>query len=36
VVLQVATPSKQTERSKELFRELSEEVPFNPREHLGV
>ena len=36
VVLQVAMPPKQTERSKELFRELSEEVPFNPREHLGV
>ena len=35
-VLQVAMPRKQTERSKELFRELSEEVPFNPREHLGV
>ncbi|MGM0450183.1 MAG: DnaJ C-terminal domain-containing protein [Pseudomonadota bacterium] len=36
VVLQVAMPPKQTERSRELFRELSEEVPFNPREHLGV
>lgn len=36
VVLQVAMPPKQTERSRELFRELSQEVPFNPREHLGV
>jgi curved DNA-binding protein len=29
-------PPKQTERSRELFRELGEEVPFNPRDHLGV
>ncbi|MDX1588408.1 MAG: DnaJ C-terminal domain-containing protein [Oleiphilaceae bacterium] len=36
VQLEVAMPPKQTERSKELFRALSEEVPFNPREHLGV
>lgn len=36
VVLQVAMPPKQTDRSRELLRELSEEVPFNPREHLGV
>jgi len=36
VALQVAMPPRQTERSRELFRELSEEVPFNPREHLGV
>ncbi|MFE8070201.1 DnaJ C-terminal domain-containing protein [Marinobacteraceae bacterium S3BR75-40.1] len=35
VVLQIAMPPKQTERSKELFEALAEEVPFNPREHLG-
>ena len=36
VVLQIAMPPEQTERSRELFRELAGEVPFNPREHLGV
>lgn len=36
VVLQIAMPPEQTERSRELLRELSDEVPFNPRNHLGV
>lgn len=36
VHLEIAMPPKQTERSKELFQALSEEVPFNPRDHLGV
>lgn len=34
VVIQVKMPPSQTERSKTLFRELAEEVPFNPREAL--
>ncbi len=36
VVLQITMPPKQTEKSRELFRALADEVPFNPREHLGV
>lgn len=34
VTVQVKMPPAQTERSKTLFRELAEEVPFNPREAL--
>lgn len=34
VTVQVKMPPAQTERSKELFRQLAEEVPFNPREAL--
>lgn len=34
VNIQVKMPPAQTERSKSLFRELAEEVPFNPREAL--
>lgn len=34
VSLQLAMPPDQTERSKALFQELAEEVPFNPREAL--
>lgn len=36
VVLQIAMPPKQTDKSRELFQALADEVPFNPREHLGV
>ncbi|TVP60053.1 MAG: J domain-containing protein, partial [Halomonadaceae bacterium] len=35
VQLEIAMPPEQTERSKELFQALAEEVPFNPRAHLG-
>lgn len=34
VTVQVTMPPSQTERSRSLFRELAEEVPFNPREAL--
>lgn len=34
VTVQVKMPPSQTERSKTLFQELAEEVPFNPREAL--
>lgn len=34
VVLEIQMPPSHTERSKALLRELAEEVPFNPREHL--
>lgn len=36
VVLQIRTPPARTEREKELYRELAEAMPFNPRERLGV
>ncbi|MAL98798.1 DnaJ C-terminal domain-containing protein [Hydrocarboniclastica marina] len=34
VRIEIKMPEHQTERSKKLFRQLAEEVPFNPREHL--
>ncbi len=36
VVLQIIMPPKQTEKSKQLFNQLAEELPFNPRNTLGV
>lgn len=34
VVLSIAMPPKQTDTSRQLFEQLSREVPFNPRAHL--
>jgi len=36
VIVEIAMPPEQTEKSRELFQALAEELPFNPREHLGV
>ena len=34
VVLQIATPPADSQESRELYRQMSEQMPFNPREHL--
>ncbi len=36
VVLQIALPPADTEKAKEVYRKMAEELPFNPREGLGV
>lgn len=35
VQLKIVMPEQQTERSRELFEQLAEEVPFDPRAHLN-
>ncbi len=36
VVLQIALPPADTEKAKEIYRKMAEELPFNPRAGLGV
>lgn len=35
-VIQIAMPPAQTERDKALYRQMQEQMPINPRRHLGV
>jgi curved DNA-binding protein len=35
-VIQIVTPPVKTERDKALFRQMEEQMAFNPRRHLGV
>ncbi len=36
VVLQIATPPATTEKARAFYRKMAQEMPFNPRAHLGV
>ncbi|RMD69392.1 MAG: J domain-containing protein [Gammaproteobacteria bacterium] len=36
VVLQIVTPPATTEKEKAFYRKMAQEMPFNPRAHLGV
>lgn len=36
VVIQIALPTAESEEAKTAYRNLEKELPFNPREHLGV
>lgn len=36
IILQVVTPPATTQEAKELYRQMSEKIPFNPREKLGI
>ncbi|HEB96618.1 MAG TPA: J domain-containing protein [Sedimenticola thiotaurini] len=36
VVLQIALPPADTEKAKEFYRRMQQELDFNPRKHLGV
>ena len=35
LVLQIALPDADTEQKKALYRKMAQEMPYNPREHLG-
>ncbi len=35
VVLQIVVPPADTQASKDLYRQMAREIPFNPRTHLG-
>jgi len=35
-VLDLALPPADSEAAKEAYRKLQQELPFNPRRHLGV
>jgi curved DNA-binding protein len=34
VVLQIMTPAADSDKAKQLYRQMAEEMPFNPREAL--
>lgn len=36
LVLELALPSADTEAAKEVYRKMQQDLPFNPRRHLGV
>jgi curved DNA-binding protein len=36
VLLKIITPPATTEAAKELYKKMAEELPFNPRETMGV
>ncbi|NND00540.1 MAG: J domain-containing protein, partial [Gammaproteobacteria bacterium] len=36
VILTIALPPANTERAKEIYRDMERELTFNPRKHLGV
>jgi curved DNA-binding protein len=36
LVLQIRTPKPSTESQKQLYKQLAEAIPFNPRAHMGV
>lgn len=36
VLLKIITPPAHTEAAKELYQQMAETMPFNPREHLGA
>src|SRR4029079_97331 len=36
IILQIVTPPAHAEIAKELYQQMSEKIPFNPREKLGI
>ena len=36
VVLQIALPGADTEQAKKLYRQMQDELAFNPRSRMGV
>ena len=36
VLLKIITPAATSDTAKELYKQMAEVMPFNPREHMGV